>query len=307
MGQDLRPRGARTAASIAAGSRKRLVTLHVDHDLRLHRRRTASASRSVPVAWPFEVMTASPPKSRTASAIRSSSVATSTRSRRPGVAARARAPSGSAVLSVDVRERLPRQSCGAEARGDDRDDGQIALGPRVRNMIRARASVASNQRGAAAREEKAGRRGQPRQRQAGAGPSAERSARPAPGRLPAWAGPSSGRWHAAAVPRPTAPPPSSPDGSPRARPRSRGGRTRGAERGADRSARNGRFPQRLPLGSGNGASRRGRDRSTASRTGKAGSRRSRGTPLRVALHLGPPDPESARKRVAQLVEGKGRR
>ena len=43
---------------------------------------TASARRSVPVACAAEVITASPPKPRTAAAMRSSSVATSTRSTR---------------------------------------------------------------------------------------------------------------------------------------------------------------------------------------------------------------------------------
>ena len=36
---------------------------------------------------------------------------------------------------MDVRERLPRKACGTEARGDDRDDGQIVWGPRVRRIV----------------------------------------------------------------------------------------------------------------------------------------------------------------------------
>src|SRR5439155_5094898 len=41
-------------------------------------------------------------------------------------------------FSVDVRERLPREASGPEPRGDDRDDGQIDEGPRVRVMVRGR-------------------------------------------------------------------------------------------------------------------------------------------------------------------------
>ena len=67
---------------------------------------------------------------------------------------RARGPTGGAAhalvhvldhrLSVDLRERLPRQACGTEARGDDRDDGQIARGPRVRRIVAARSGAESN-------------------------------------------------------------------------------------------------------------------------------------------------------------------
>jgi hypothetical protein len=42
--------------------------------------RAASASRSVPLEWLADVITASPPKPRTVSAMRASSVATRTRS-----------------------------------------------------------------------------------------------------------------------------------------------------------------------------------------------------------------------------------
>ena len=72
-------RSAVTAASMAAGSSMgsspcTLISTSASID------RTASASRSVPEACAVEVMTASPPKARTALAIRSSSVATSMRS-----------------------------------------------------------------------------------------------------------------------------------------------------------------------------------------------------------------------------------
>ena len=65
--------------------------------------RAASASRSVPVAWAGEVSTASPPKPRTALAIRSSSVATITRSTR--FAARARSYTLSIMVLPWISER----------------------------------------------------------------------------------------------------------------------------------------------------------------------------------------------------------
>ena len=90
----------------ALGIEEGLVALHVHHEVGV-----AQAARDLgqtirPARWSAEVMTASPPKARTAAAMRSSSVATSTRSG-VGRAARARAPAGSSVCHGDRREASP--------------------------------------------------------------------------------------------------------------------------------------------------------------------------------------------------------
>ena len=94
----------------------------------------ASASRSVPVACAREVIATSPPNARTA--VRDALVVGGHqhavhRPRQP----RALPDVLDHRLAVDLGERLSGKACGTEPCGDDRDDGQIGWGPRVRRIV----------------------------------------------------------------------------------------------------------------------------------------------------------------------------
>ena len=98
--------------------------------------RTASARRSVPVAWAEEVSTTSPPKPRTAAAMRSSSVATSTRS--GSEAARARSHTRSIIVFPWMSERgFPGRRVEPKRAGMIATMAKSLGGPRVHVIVAA--------------------------------------------------------------------------------------------------------------------------------------------------------------------------